>query len=185
MDEGGRLAADTAAGDREDDHAEETDGSPGLVRGHDPGLDGRRPAGGRRRGDGADVQRLGGHALGAQRRVCDPAGGNVYVGTEGDDVIVASGDRDLISVRGGNDTICAGGGDGLIDAGTGADVVFAGAGNDELHGEGGPDRLFGQPGVDSLDGQQGRDFCDGGRNNDFAPLSGACEQERSIEGWEE
>jgi uncharacterized repeat protein (TIGR01451 family) len=95
-----------------------------------------------------------------------PAGGALFLGTNGDDVIVGTDGPDRISGRGGNDTICGLGGDDLLLGGPGDDTLLGGDGDDKLRGAAGDDDLQGGDGRDRLLPEMGTDLVDGGPGTD-------------------
>ena len=97
----------------------------------------------------------------------ETAGGEVLVGTEGDDYLETRGGADVLEGLGGDDTLIAGGG---------ADVVRGGEGDDLIVGLGGPDELYGGPGDDEIIGHGGRDLIDAGPGDDIVYAGGAPDQ---------
>jgi Ca2+-binding RTX toxin-like protein len=77
-------------------------------------------------------------------------GGDVLIGTSGDDILTSSAN--------GNDSMVGNDGDDFVFAGSGRDTIRGGNGNDRLFGLGGSgDQLFGGNGDDALDGGTGSD----------------------------
>lgn len=102
-----------------------------------------------------------------------PGGGQVIVGTPGNDrligtpgndVICGLGGRDTIDGNAGNDVIAGAGGKDNITGGKGRDRITGGSGNDDVKGSGGNDRISGRGGNDILNGGAGGDdlFGNGG-----------------------
>ena len=91
-------------------------------------------------------------------RTARPGGGEVIVGTNGNDTLRGTEENDIICGLGGKDTLIGRGG---------ADVVVGGRGNDILRGSGGNDRLRGNRGEDTLAGGGGKDRLNGGIDDDI------------------
>ena len=90
-------------------------------------------------------------------RTARPGGGQVIVGTQGNDTIQGTE---------GDDVICGLGGDDLIDGLGGDDLIVGGSGNDSLRGGDGNDEIKGNAGKDELRGNGGNDELRGGNQND-------------------
>lgn len=84
-------------------------------------------------------------------------GGQVIVGTRGDDELVGTSGNDIICGLGGNDRIRGRGGN---------DRILGNGGRDRIQGDGGNDRISGGGGRDVLKGERGRDRLSGGGQND-------------------
>ena len=93
-------------------------------------------------------------------------GGEVIVGTTGNDQINGSSRNDLICSLGGNDTVRAMGGSDEVYSGRGEDTIRSGRGNDVGNGGRHDDLILGAPGNDQLRGGAGRDDLRGGRGDD-------------------
>ncbi len=98
-------------------------------------------------------------AVGAPAASADgdcPDGGNLIVGTKGDDVLVGTSGRDTILGKGGDDVIKGKGGRDSLYGGPGDDRLVGGRGKDCLRGGKGDDQLSG----DDWQHQQGTDVDD-------------------------
>jgi Ca2+-binding RTX toxin-like protein len=84
-------------------------------------------------------------------------GGQIIVGTSGDDVLNGTG---------GNDIICGLNGNDIINGRGGRDQIVGNAGNDTVGGGGGKDTVRGNSGRDSLSGNSGNDVLLGGDSRD-------------------
>jgi hypothetical protein len=84
-------------------------------------------------------------------------GGQVIVGTDGNDVLNGTGEADVICGLGGNDA---------IDGNDGGDDIFGNGGDDTITGGQGKDTIRGNAGRDAVDGKDGNDVILGGRGID-------------------
>ncbi len=107
------------------------------------------------------------------------SGGNLIMGTEGDDVLEGTRGRDIIIGLDGHDTIHGLRGDDVLIGCDGDDHIDGGPGNDDIHGDafgyfgnpnyegGGNDFVEGRGGHDSISGGAGDDVLRGGFGDDF------------------
>ncbi|WP_187170339.1 calcium-binding protein [Salidesulfovibrio onnuriiensis] len=109
-------------------------------------------------------------------------GGNILLGTDGNDVLTAAVDTDLVKGLGGDDTIYGfqggiptasnatldgGSGNDLINGGAGAEIIFGGYGDDTLNGGAGNDVIYGFQGSGSPGASgAGSDVMAGGLGDD-------------------
>lgn len=102
-------------------------------------------------------------------------GGQIIVGTSGDDTLVGGPGDDIICGLGGNDVIDAGGGNDQVVGNAGNDIIDGGGGRDQLDGgkdddaisgRNGNDIILGRGGIDTLKGNSGIDTLKGGADND-------------------
>jgi Ca2+-binding RTX toxin-like protein len=94
-------------------------------------------------------------------------GGQLIIGTSGDDSLTGGPGNDTIRGGAGWDTLDGAGGNDLIEGATGNDSLRGGEGNDTLLGEHDGDMLEGGAGDDRLDGGLGFDALLGGDGNDL------------------
>lgn len=97
------------------------------------------------------------------------SGGNLIMGTEGDDDLVGTSGRDIIIGLDGNDKIHGLKGDDVLVGCDGDDYIDGGPGNDDIHGDafgyqGNPEYAGG--GNDFVQGRGGHDIISGGAGDD-------------------
>ncbi|MEO1208235.1 MAG: Ig-like domain-containing protein, partial [Cyanobacteria bacterium J06638_20] len=94
------------------------------------------------------------------------SGGDIVVGTNGDDILNGFSDVDILRGLGGNDLINGGSSEDTMRGDSGNDVLNGGSGNDDMRGGSGNDILNGGSGNDFMTGGNGRDVLSGGTGND-------------------